>query len=113
MSVLLADVELRVALGRALVGERFGLTGVEADGGFKDDENVIAVSADTGDDLRDLLRVRDGVIDGFAKLLHEAFEIRVHKDSPRTNKIRCWRQASGYYPGFRARQGGKLEVGGL
>ncbi len=47
----------------------FCLDLVEADGGLKHEEDIKALFADVFDDACDVLRLRDGLVDRFAKFL--------------------------------------------
>ena len=55
----------------------FGLDLVEADGGLKHEEDIKALFADVFDDARDVLRLRDGLVDRFAKFLDQVFDLLI------------------------------------
>jgi hypothetical protein len=79
--ILVADFEFGVG-GEggdegSLVRGFFALL-ADADGGFEDQENVIAAVFDAGDDFGDLFGLGERLVDGFAELLHELLELLVH-----------------------------------
>ena len=60
----------------------FGLAGfrldlVESDGGLQHEENIETLLADVFDDAGNILRLRDGLVDRFAKLLDQVFDLLV------------------------------------
>jgi hypothetical protein len=58
---------------------RFGfcLDLVEADGGFKHEEDIKTLFADVFDDACNVLRLRDGLVDRFAKFLDKVFDLLI------------------------------------
>src|SRR5229473_2770809 len=62
---------------RGFVRRFFALL-ADADGGFEDQENIVAALLDAGDDLGNLLGIRERFVDGFAEFLHELFKLLVH-----------------------------------
>jgi hypothetical protein len=79
--ILVADFKFGV--GResgnqgSLVGRFFPLL-ADADGGFEDEENVVAAFFDAGDDFGNLFGIGKRLVDGLAEFLHELFELLVH-----------------------------------
>ena len=55
----------------------FCLNLVEADGGFKHEENIKTLFADVFDDACNVLRLRDGLVDRFAKFLDKVFDLLI------------------------------------
>ena len=51
----------------------------DADGGFEDEEDVVAAFLDAGDDFGDLFGLGQRFIDGFAQVFHELLELRIHE----------------------------------
>jgi hypothetical protein len=58
-----------------LVG--FFLNLIEADGGFKHEENIKALFADVFDDVSNIFRLRNGLVNGFAKFLYQFFNLLI------------------------------------
>ena len=50
---------------------------VEADGGFKHEEDIKTLFTDVFDDASDVLRLRDGLVDRFAKFLYQIFDLLI------------------------------------
>jgi len=63
----------------AVFGVSFGLVFdfVEADGGFEHEEDVEALLADFADYAGDGVGLRDGLVNGFAKLLDKVFDLLI------------------------------------
>ncbi len=55
----------------------FCLNLVEADGGLEHEENIKTLFANVFDDASDILRLRDGLVDRFAKFLDKVFDLLV------------------------------------
>jgi hypothetical protein len=79
--VLIADFQLRIAGEssdeRSFVGGFFALF-ADPNGGFEDEEDVIAVIFDSGDHFGDLLGIGERLIDGITQFLHELLELLIH-----------------------------------
>ena len=83
----LEEVDIVVGEGafsrRAVRKERdgglgFRLNFIEADGGFKHKKDVEALLPDILDDAGDVLGLGDGLVDSFAELLDQVFDLLVH-----------------------------------
>lgn len=55
----------------------FCLNLVEADSGLKHEENIKTLFADVFDDASYILRLRDGLVDRFAKFLDKVFDLLI------------------------------------
>jgi hypothetical protein len=55
---------------------------VEADGGFEHEQDVEALFADFADDTGDLVRVGDGLVDGFAEFLDKVLDLLIQRHLP-------------------------------
>ena len=81
LEIGVADFEFRIGRERgdegSLVGGFFTLL-ADADGGFEDQENIVAAFFDAGDNFGDLFGIGKGFVDGLAEFLHELFELLVH-----------------------------------
>ena len=81
LQVLIADLEFGIAgergdQGSLVSGFLAGLA--DADGGFEDQENVVAAFLDFGNDIGDLLGVGQRFVDRLAQLLHQLLQLLVH-----------------------------------
>jgi hypothetical protein len=80
--ILIADLELGIgAEGRyqgSLVGGVFALL-ADADGGFENEENVVAAFLDTGNDFGDRFGVGQRLVDRFSEFFHELFQLLIHE----------------------------------
>ncbi len=112
LEILVADFEFGIGGEggdeRSLVGGFFALL-ADADGGFEDQEDVVAAFFDAGDDFGDLFGIGERLVDGFAEFLHELFELLVHL-VPRSlsavalnipTELRCLRAFNGFARGRR------------
>lgn len=81
LQVLIVDFEFRIG-GKS--GNQGSLVGgfltlfTHADGGFEDQENIIAALFNARDNLGDLFGIRERFVDGFAQFFHQVFELLVH-----------------------------------
>jgi hypothetical protein len=50
---------------------------IEADGGLKHKEDIKTLFADVFDDASDIFRLRDGLVDRFAKFLDKVFDLLI------------------------------------
>ena len=81
LEILVVDFEFGIS-GES--GDEGGFVGgffalfTYADGGFEDEENIIAAFFDAGDNFGDLFRIGKRFIDGFAEFFHELFQLLVH-----------------------------------
>jgi len=80
LEILVADFEFGVGGESSdegsLVGGFLALL-ADADGGFEDQENVVAALFDAGDDFGDLFGIGERLVDGLAEFLHELFKLLV------------------------------------
>jgi hypothetical protein len=83
LEILIADLEFGIGAERAcgnqgsVVGAVFSLF-ADADGGFEDEEDVVAAFFDSGDDLGDRFGVGERFVNGFSKFFHELLQLLVH-----------------------------------
>ena len=81
LSVLVGEVEFGDMVNIVvdlLAVHHFGFTApIEADGHFQHQEKVVAGRPDAPDDIRDLLGVRNRLVDRAAQFLDQAFEVIV------------------------------------
>jgi len=80
LEILVADFEFGVGGESSdegsLVGGFLALL-ADADGGFEDQENVVAALFDAGDNFGDLFGIGERLVDGLAEFLHELFKLLV------------------------------------
>jgi hypothetical protein len=79
--ILVVDFEFRIG-GEgsdegSFVGGFFALL-ADADGGFEDQEDVVATLFNSRDDFGDLFGIGERLVDGLAEFLHELFELLIH-----------------------------------
>src|SRR5208283_4774680 len=63
---------------RSLVSGVFALL-ADADGGFENQENVVAAFFDAGNDFGDLLGIGQRLVDRFSKIFHELLQLLIHE----------------------------------
>jgi len=82
--ILIADFEVGIGAERGdkrgLVGSVFALF-ADADGGFENQENVIAAFLDAGHDFGDRFGIGQRLVDRFSEFFHELLQLLIH-DSP-------------------------------
>lgn len=82
LQILIADLELGIGAEGgdqgSLVGGVFALL-ADADGGFENEENVVAAFLDTGNDFGDRFGVGQRLIDRFSEFFHELLQLLIHE----------------------------------
>src|SRR6266853_6994913 len=82
LQVLVADLEFCIGAESgdegSLVGGVFALL-ADADGGFENEENVIATFLDAGNDFGDRFGIGKRFVDRFSEFFHELLQLLIHE----------------------------------
>src|SRR6266436_409469 len=81
LQILIADLEFCIG---AEGGDQGSLVGVfpllaDADGGFEDEENVVATFLDAGNDFGDRFGIGKRLVDRFSEFFHELLQLLIHE----------------------------------
>src|SRR6202521_3283755 len=82
LQILIADLEFSI---RAEGGDQGSLVGgvfallADADGGFENEENVVAAFLDAGNDFGDRFGIGKRLVDRFSEFFHELLQLLIHE----------------------------------
>src|ERR1700704_6072510 len=82
LQILIADLEFGIGAEGgdqgSLVGRVFVLL-ADADGGFENEENVVATFLDAGNDFGDRFGIGKRLVDRFSEFFHELLQLLIHE----------------------------------